>query len=124
MPGQANVNKSGVHGCKLGIAVGRHINACVGRVVERECEGQHHVGDYVIPVIAGVGRAGHDAVTDLSYHISNNARCRRWSRRRRWACRCCGSWYRRSGWTWTCQFPVREGILLGSSADKYTPIHP
>ena len=40
-----------------------------GLVVQRVREGQRDGGHRIIPVIADVGRAWHDAAADLSYRV-------------------------------------------------------
>ena len=64
-PRQALVGEGGVRGHELGIAVGRQIDRGESLVIQRVREWQRD-GDYpIIPVIADVGRAWHDA-TSLS----------------------------------------------------------
>ena len=73
-PRQANVGKGAIRGRELGIAVGRQINAGETLVVQGEREGQRNGGDRIIPVIADVGRAWHDAAAYLIYHVRTDAR--------------------------------------------------
>src|SRR4029077_8633356 len=60
-PRQALVGKGRIRRCELGIAIGRQINAGETLVVQGEREGQRNGGDRIVPVIADVGRAWHDA---------------------------------------------------------------
>ena len=76
-PRQALVSKGRIGGRKLRVAVGRQINAGKALVVQRVREGQGHGGHRIISMIANVGRARHDAATDLTDHIRTNARRRR-----------------------------------------------
>ena len=76
-PRQALVSKGRIGGRKLRVAVGRQINAGKVLVVQRVREGQGHGGHRIISMIANVGRARHDAATDLTDHIRTNARRRR-----------------------------------------------
>jgi hypothetical protein len=76
-PRQADVGKVGTHGRELGIAVGRQIDRGEALVVQREWEGQGDNGDCIIPVIADVRGAWHDAAAYLIYHVRANARRRR-----------------------------------------------
>jgi hypothetical protein len=72
-PWQALVGK-GCIGCReLGIAVGRQINAGEGLIVQRVREGQRNGGHRIVPVIAYVGRAWHDAAAYLIYHVHTDA---------------------------------------------------
>ena len=73
-PRQANVSKVGSHGRELGIAIGRQIDRSEALVVQRVREWQRNGGDGIIPVIADVGRAWHDAAAYLIYHVQANAR--------------------------------------------------
>ncbi len=78
-PWQALVGKGRI-GCReLRIAVGRQINAGEGLIVQRVREGQRNGGHRIIPVIADVGRAWHDAAAYLIYHVHTDARRGRWS---------------------------------------------
>ena len=73
-PWQALVGKGRI-GCReLRIAVGRQVNAGEALVVQREREGQRNGGHRIIPVIADVGRAWHDAAAYLTYHVRTDAR--------------------------------------------------
>ena len=72
-PWQALVGKSRI-GCReLRIAIGREINAGKALVVQRVREWQSHGGHRIIPVIADVGRARHDAAADLIDHVRTDA---------------------------------------------------
>ena len=73
-PRQANVGKGRIRGRELRIAVGGQINAGEGLIVQRVREGQRNGGHRIIPVIADVGRAWHDATAYLIYHVRANAR--------------------------------------------------
>ena len=64
-PWQALVGEGRVHGCELRITVGRQIDRVESLVIQRVREGQRDGGDLIIPVIADVGRARHDAAADL-----------------------------------------------------------
>jgi hypothetical protein len=76
-PWQALVGKGRIGGCELGIAVGRQIDRGETLVVQGEREGQRDRGYRIIPVIADVSRAWHDAAANLIYHIRTDARRRR-----------------------------------------------
>ena len=76
-PRQALVGKGRIGSCELGIAVGRQINAGEALVVQGEREGQRNGGYRIIPVIADVSRAWHDATANLIYHVHTDARCGR-----------------------------------------------
>jgi hypothetical protein len=73
-PWQALVGEGGIGGRELRIAVGRQIDVGEGLVVQRVREWQRHGGYRIIPVIADVGRAWHDAAAYLIYHVRANAR--------------------------------------------------
>jgi hypothetical protein len=73
-PWQALVSKGRIGGCELGIAIGRQIDRGEGLVVQRVREGQRDGGHRIIPVIAYVGGAWHDAAAYLIYHVRANAR--------------------------------------------------
>ncbi len=68
------VGKGRIGRCELGIAVGRQIDAGEALVVQGEREGQRHGGHRIIPVIADVGGAWHDAAAYLIYHVRTDAR--------------------------------------------------
>jgi len=70
------VGEGRVGGCELRIAVGRQIDVREGLVVQRVREGQRDGGHCIIPVIADVSRAWHDAAANLIYQVHTNAR--RW----------------------------------------------
>ena len=76
-PRQALVGKGRIRCCKLSIAVGRQIDRSEALVVQRVREWQRHGGYRIIPVIADVSRAWHDAAAYLIYHIRTDARCGR-----------------------------------------------
>jgi hypothetical protein len=76
-PRQALVGKGRIRRRKLRVAVGRQINAGKALVVQRVREWQSHGGHHIIPMIADVGRARHDAAADLTEHVRTDARRRR-----------------------------------------------
>jgi hypothetical protein len=76
-PWQALIGEGRVGSCELSIAVGRQIHTRETLVVQREWEGQRNGRYRIIPVIADVGRAWHDAAAYLTYHVRANARRRR-----------------------------------------------
>jgi len=73
-PRQALVGECRVRGCELRIAVGRQIDRSEGLVVQGEWEWERDGGDLIIPVIANVRGAWHDAAAYLIYHVRANAR--------------------------------------------------
>jgi hypothetical protein len=73
-PRQALVGKGRIGGRELGIAIGRQIDRSEALVVQGVRERERDGGDRIIPVIADVGRAWHDAAAYLSYHVRANAR--------------------------------------------------
>jgi hypothetical protein len=66
---QALVEEGRIRGRELRITVGRQIDQVEGLVVQRVREGQRNGDHRIIPVIAGVGRAWHDAASYLSYRV-------------------------------------------------------
>jgi len=98
-PRQTLVGEGGIRGGELRIAVGRQIQHGKRLIVQCVREWQRNGGYLIIPVIADVRRARHNAAAYLSYHVLRGAG-RRWCRRG--AGRCRGGWCRRSGWGWTC----------------------
>src|SRR5206468_3765606 len=66
---QALGEEDRIRGCELRIAVGRQIDQVEGLVVQRVREGQRNGDHRIIPVIASVGRAWHDAASYLSYRV-------------------------------------------------------
>jgi hypothetical protein len=66
-PWQALVGEGRIGGDKLGIAVGRQIDAGETLVVQGERERQRNGGYRIIPVIAYIHRARHDGTSDLGY---------------------------------------------------------
>ena len=76
-PRQALVGEGRIRGRELRIAVGRQIDAGEALVVQGEREGQRDGGDRIIPVIADVRRAWHDAAAYLIDHVHADARRRR-----------------------------------------------
>jgi hypothetical protein len=73
-PRQALVGEGRIRGCELRIAVGRQIDRSEALVVQGVWEWQGHGGDRIIPVIADVGRAWHDAAAYLIEHVLADAR--------------------------------------------------
>ena len=73
-PRQALVAKGRIGGRELRVAVGRQINASEALIVQRVREWQRDGGDCIIPVIADVRGAWHDAAAYLIYHVRSNAR--------------------------------------------------
>ena len=73
-PWQALVGKGRIRRCELRVAVGRQINAGKALVVQGEREGQRNGGHRIIPVIADVSCAWHDAAAYLIYHVHTDAR--------------------------------------------------
>src|SRR4029077_4279547 len=76
-PWQALVSKGRVSGCELRVAIGREINAGKALVIQRVRKWQGHGGHRIIPVVADVGRARHDAAADLIDHVRTDAGRRR-----------------------------------------------
>ena len=76
-PWQALVGEGRIGGRELRIAVGRQIDAGEALVVQGVRERQRDGGYRIIPVIADVGRAWHDAAAYLICHIHTDARRRR-----------------------------------------------
>ena len=72
-PRQTLVGEGRIGGCELRIAVGRQIDVRERLVVQRVREGQRNGGHRIIPVIADVGGAWHDAAAYLSYHVRTDA---------------------------------------------------
>jgi hypothetical protein len=73
-PWQALVGKGRVRGRELRVTVGRQINTGKALVVQRVRKWQGHSGYRIIPVIADVGGAWHDAAAYLTYHVRTDAR--------------------------------------------------
>ena len=73
-PWQASVRKPSIGGRELRVAIGRQINAGETLVVQGEREGQRNGGHRIVPVIADVGGAWHDATAYLIYHVRTDAR--------------------------------------------------
>ena len=76
---RTDIGKSRVGSRKLRIAVGRHVDAVKGLVVQGVGERQRNGGYLVVSVIAAIDRARHDAAAYLSEHVLANARRGRWS---------------------------------------------
>jgi hypothetical protein len=76
---RTNVGKSRIGSRKLGIAVGRHIDAGKGLVVQGVRERQRDVSYLIVPMIATIGRPCHDVAAYLIYHVNTDARRGRWS---------------------------------------------
>jgi len=68
-PWQALIGEGRIGRCELRITVGRQIDVREGLVIQRIREGQRDGGYCIIPVIADIGRARHDAAADLSYRV-------------------------------------------------------
>ena len=73
-PRQTLVGKGRIGGRELSVAIGRQIDRGEALVVQREWEWQGHGGNCIIPVIADVRGAWHDAAAYLVYHVRANAR--------------------------------------------------
>jgi hypothetical protein len=69
-----DIGKSRVGSRELRIAVGRHVDAVKGLVVQGIGERQRNGGYHVVPMIAGIGRPCHDAAAYLVYHVLADAR--------------------------------------------------
>jgi hypothetical protein len=76
-PRQTLVAKGRIGSHQLRIAVGRQIDRSEALIVQRVREGQRNGGHRIIPVIADVSRAWHDAAANLIYHVHTDARCGR-----------------------------------------------
>lgn len=76
---RADVGKSRIGSRKLGIAVGRHVDAGKGLVVQGVRERQRDVSYLIVPMIATIGRPSDDAAAYLIYHVRTDARRGRWS---------------------------------------------
>jgi len=76
---RTNVGESRVGSRELRIAVGRHVDAVKGLVVQRVRKRQRNGGYLIVPVIAAIGRAWHDIAAYLIYHVRTDARRGRWS---------------------------------------------
>ena len=76
-PRQTTVGEGRIRGRELRVAVGRQINARKALIVQRVREWQRDGDHRVIPVIADVRRAGHDATTYLAYRVLVPWRTRR-----------------------------------------------
>ena len=74
-PWQALVGECRIGGRELRIAVGRQIDRGEALVVQGVREWQGNGGNRIIPVIADVSRAWHDAAANLIYHVHTDARC-------------------------------------------------
>jgi hypothetical protein len=73
-PRQALIGEGRIGRRELRVAIGRQINAGKALVVQGEGERQGDSGDLIIPVIANVRGAWHDAAAYLTYHVRANAR--------------------------------------------------
>jgi hypothetical protein len=71
---RTDIGESRVGSHELGIAVGRHIDAVKGLVVQGVRERQRNVCYLIVPVIAAIGRPWHDAAAYLSEHVLADAR--------------------------------------------------
>jgi hypothetical protein len=90
-PRQANVSERRIGCVELSVAVRGHVDAVVSHSTGGERERERNACYLVIPVIAGVSCARHDAAAYLSY-VKPGAGCRRWGRSRR------GCWASRRRW--------------------------
>ena len=95
-PWQALVGERGVRSRELSVTVRRQIDRGETLVIQSVREGQRDSDHRIIPVIADVSRAWHDAAADLTYSVltyaSSCSRCRRRSSRpacHRCTCCCC-----------------------------------
>src|SRR5207302_6093307 len=68
-PRQATVSEGSIQGGELGIAVRRQVYRVKRLVVQSVREGQCHGGYLIVPVIADVYRAWHDAAPYLRYVV-------------------------------------------------------
>ena len=73
-PRQALVGEGRIGSHKLCIAVGRQIDRGEALVVQREWERQRDGSYRIVPVVADISRAWHDAAAYLIYHVRSNAR--------------------------------------------------
>ena len=71
---RTDVGKGRIGSRKLRIAVGRHVDAVKGVIVQGVRERQRNVGYLIVPVIAAIGRPWHDAAAYLSEHVLADAR--------------------------------------------------
>jgi hypothetical protein len=71
---RADVGKSRVGSRELRIAVGRHVDAVKGVIVQGVRERQRNGGYLIVPVIAAINRAWDDAAAYLSEHVLADAR--------------------------------------------------
>ena len=76
---RTDIGKGRIGSRKLRIAVGRHVDAVKGLVVQGVRERQRNVGYLIVPMIAAIGRPWHDAAAYLVYHVRTDARRGRWS---------------------------------------------
>src|SRR5262249_9347244 len=78
-PRQATVSKGRIQGRELRVAVGRQIDTRKCLVVQGVREGQWDRVDFIIPMIADVRCAWHDAAANLAYCVLIAGRtCRCW----------------------------------------------
>src|SRR4029077_4896382 len=92
---------------ELRIAVGRHVDAVKGLVVQGVGERQRNGGDLIVPGIAAISCAWHDAAAYLSDGIIADARSRRSSRCRAWSAR----------WRWPSGIAVGANEPIANQAD-------
>jgi hypothetical protein len=76
---RTDIGESRVGSRELGIAVGGHVDAVKGLVVQGVGERQRNGGYLIVPVIAAIDRAWHDIAAYLIYHVRTDARRGRWS---------------------------------------------
>src|SRR4030095_16700378 len=68
-PRQTGGGKRRIGGRGLRIAVGRHIDAVEGLIVQRVTEGERNGGYCIVPVIAAVRIARNNTRSDLCYNV-------------------------------------------------------
>jgi len=68
-PRQAGVGEGSIGSRKLGIAVGRQIDAGISRAIQGDRERKSDGSDGVISVVADIGCAGDDTAAYLSYSV-------------------------------------------------------
>jgi hypothetical protein len=76
---RTDIGESRVGSRELRIAVGRHVDAVKGVIVQGVRERQRNVGYLIVPMIAAIGRPCDDAAAYLIYHVHTDARRGRWS---------------------------------------------
>jgi hypothetical protein len=71
---RTDIGEGRVGSRELRIAVGRHVDAVKGLVVQGVRERQRNGGYLIVSVIAAIGRAWHDIAAYLIYHVRTDAR--------------------------------------------------